>query len=168
MSETLGERLFRVATLDRDVFDDVGADAGQTGPALTIVFGVALATGLGRLPAEGLRGLLLGALETCLHFGLWLAVLQAALVALGRPDRFAPLFRALGFAAAPFGLAIFAPLPLLGPLAGVVGLLLGLGCAWRAVARAGELALPEAGVICFAALFAALWISSVILSTVVH
>lgn len=45
MSETPGDRLRRVATFDRDVFDEVGADARQTGPALTLVFGVALATG---------------------------------------------------------------------------------------------------------------------------
>ncbi|MCC6642704.1 MAG: hypothetical protein IT386_16210 [Deltaproteobacteria bacterium] len=166
MAEGLGEKILRVVTLDGDVFDDVARDERQTGSALSIVFAVALASGLGRMPGGGLRGLLLGALEICLPFCLWLAVMQGALVAMGRPDRLAPLFRALGFSLAPFSLALFQAFPLLGPLVSGTGVLLGLATSYRAVQRAGLLAPLEAGALCFTGLFAALWGSSVLLSIV--
>jgi hypothetical protein len=165
--EALDERLLRVLSFDSDVFDEVAADPRQTGPALAVVFAVAIATGLGRFPGAGLRGLLLGALETTLVWVLWLLLLHAALLGLGRGDRLAPLLRAFGFAALPFGAALFAGLPLLGGLAVLAKWVFAFGAAWRATQQVGELALPEAGVLCFSTLFGALWISSLALSVFV-
>jgi len=164
MPEALSERIFRVLTLEREVFDEVAGDERQTGPALGIVFAATLATGLGHLPSEGLRGLLLASLATCLDWVLWLGAIQAGLLAMGRADSLGPLFRAFGYAAAPFALGVLAPIPLLGDLAGLVQWALGFGAAWRATQRAGGLQLPEAGVLCFAALFVALWIRSLVLA----
>ena len=101
------------------------------GPALLILFAAALATGLGRLPFEGLRGLLLGSLGVCLCWVLWLGGIAFGLMAMGRPDPLGPLLRALGFAAAPFALGLLAqvtlrqsafslPLAVAAPLAAVL------------------------------------------------
>lgn len=167
-AETPGERIFRVLSLDGDVFDEVATDDRETGPALLVVFAVALAAGLGRLPGEGFYGLLLGTLESVLAWGLWLGAIHLAFLWLGRGDRLAPLFRALGFAAAPFGLALVEQLPWFGGVVEVAKWVFGFAAAWRATQRAGGLALPEAGVVCFSALFTALWLSSVLLSVFVR
>lgn len=160
MGEPVSERLARVLALDGEAFDEIAADERSTGTALAVVFGVAAACGVGQLFTQGVTGFLLAALEVCLRFGLWLLVAQAALVALGRPDRFAPLFRVLGFAAAPAALGLLVELPLVGGLVGLLQWALGFAVAWRAIERAAGLDLPEAAILCGASLFSAFWLAS--------
>lgn len=104
----------RALWLDDALYAEVAGDASATGQALTVVLAAALAEGLGNL--AGAEGALRGVVGGCLRWSAWLLVLHAAALALGHPGRLAPLFRAMGFAAAPFGLAALEGLPLLGPL----------------------------------------------------
>ena len=160
MGEPISQRIVRTLTLDGEAFDEIAGDGLATGQALAVVFGAAVASGLGQLFTAGPGGFLMGALEVCLRFGLWIAVAQGALVALGRPDRFAPLFRALGFATAPAALGLLVELPVLGGAIGVLQWILGFAVAWRAVERAAGLAPPEAAILCGASLFSAFWLAS--------
>lgn len=164
MPDPIVERLPRILALDGEAFDEIARDESSTGQALQVVLGAALACGLGQLFGQGISGFLLGAAEVGLRFALWVAVAQGALVALGRADRFAPLFRALGFATAPAALGLFVEVPWLGGLVGLLQWLLGFAVAWRAIERSAGLALPEAAILCGASLFSAFWISSRIMA----
>ncbi|CAG0989445.1 hypothetical protein MYXO_02312 [Myxococcaceae bacterium] len=158
------ERLVGVLTLDGEAFDSIAADDLATGDALAVVFGAAALAGIGALSSDGALGFLAAALEVCLRFGLWVALAAGALVALGRADRFAPLFRTLGFATSPAALGLFVGLPWLGGVIVALQWILGVLVAWRAVERGAGLGLPEAAAFCGASLFGAFWLATRITS----
>lgn len=108
------ERVLRVFNLEADLFGEVAADDAAVGQALVVVLGVGLAEGVGRGFAEGLSGLLGGIAESCLRWGIWSASIHLAARGLGIPSDFGALFRALGFAAAPFALGAIDGMPWLG------------------------------------------------------
>ncbi len=146
MSDAVLDRLPRVARLEPEVFQEVGRDEGATGAALVVVLAAAFLAATGR--GGGLDGILLGFAAHSLGWGLWLAAVHAGARSLGLDAGLAPQFRALGFAAAPFALGLFAGLPLLGGLVALAQWLATAAAgtvALRAVSRAE--ALPAAGVV---------------------
>lgn len=116
MRESFPARLARVFRLDDEVYADVSADAPATGPALLVVLGAALLDGLGRSGDGGLEALLLGVAIGCVRWGVWVAALHGVARGLGFRSDLASLFRALGFAAAPFALGAGELLPGIGGL----------------------------------------------------
>ena len=114
--ETESSRLFRAATCEPALFAQVAADAGATRAALYVVFGVALAAGIGHLPAEGLSGLLGGSARWLFAWVVWLLTVHFGALVLGHPSDLGRLFRCLGYASVPFALAAFEWIPLLGAL----------------------------------------------------
>jgi hypothetical protein len=114
--ETEGTRLVRAATCEPALFAEVAADAGATRAALYVVFGVALAAGIGHLPAGGLSGLLAGSARWLLAWVVWLLTVHLGALALGHPSALGRLFRSFGYASVPFALAAFEWIPLLGAL----------------------------------------------------
>jgi hypothetical protein len=114
--ETEGSRLVRAATCEPALFAEVAGDSGATRGALCVVFGVALAAGIGHLPTEGLSGLLTGGARWLLAWVVWLFTVHLGALALGRPSELGRLFRSLGYASVPFALAALEWIPLLGAL----------------------------------------------------
>jgi len=114
--ETEGSRLVRAATCEPAFFAEVAADAGATRGALHVVFGVALAAGIGHLPAGGLSGLLAGGARWLFGWVVCLLTVHLGALALGRRSDLGRLFRSLGYASAPFALAALEWMPLLGAL----------------------------------------------------
>lgn len=124
---SLPDRLQRAARLEPALYDEVAHDAAATGAALAIALAAAAleALGGGGGPARALHHLAEGAAR----FGLWVAAIHLGARALGLADALAPLFRALGFAALPFALGLFADLPLVGGLAELAKWVLGIASA---------------------------------------
>lgn len=124
------ERVRRAFSAEDRLFAEVAGDEDATGQALVVVLGAALAEGLGRW--DGASGILLGVAVVCVGWAAGLLALHAAALAFELPSRLAPLFRALGFAAAPFWLAALEFLPLLGGLLWLAKWGLGLAAAFAA------------------------------------
>jgi len=114
--ESERDRLVRSATCEPTLYAEVAGDARATRGALYVVFGVALAAGIGHLPAEGLSGLLAGGARWLVAWAVWLLTVHLGAIALGRPSELGRLFRALGYASVPFALAALEWIPLLGTL----------------------------------------------------
>jgi len=122
VGDLLRERLARVARFDATVFEEVAADETATGSALIVLLGACALDALGS--GGGLEGTLLGLAAAAFHMGLWILAIQVGARGLDLGGELAPLFRALGFAAAPLAVGLLRPLPLLGELAGVARWLL--------------------------------------------
>jgi hypothetical protein len=116
----LGDRLIRVLILDGSVFQEVARDEAATGPAVAVVLAAGVATGVGRLPDEGLAGLLSGLAEGGLLWMLWVVAIHAIARIAAPPSDPAGLHRALGFAFAPFALGALCLLPWIGGVFGVL------------------------------------------------
>jgi hypothetical protein len=114
--ETEGSRLVRAATCEPALFAEVAGDGGATRGALYVVFGVAIAAGIGHLPAEGLSGLLAGGARWLLAWVVWLLTVHLGALVLGHPSELGRLFRSLAYASVPFALAALEWMPLLGAL----------------------------------------------------
>ena len=109
-------RLLRAVTCDPAFFAEVSADAKATRGALHVLFGVALASGIGHLPAEGLSGLLAGGARWLVGWLVWLLTVHLGALALGHRSDLGRLFRALGYASVPFALGALEWFPVLGAL----------------------------------------------------
>lgn len=114
--ETWGSRLVRAATCEPAFFAEVATDAGSTRGALHVVFGVALASGIGHLPAGGLPGFFLGGVRWLCAWVVCLLTVHLGALLLGRRSDLGRLFRCLGYASVPFALGALEWLPLLGAL----------------------------------------------------
>jgi hypothetical protein len=107
----LAERLRRAARLDASLYAEVARQELATGSALALALGALVLDALGGgLGADALRALAVGAAR----FGLAVGAIHAGARLLGLGDGLGPLFRALGFAAAPLALGLLDGLPLLG------------------------------------------------------
>jgi hypothetical protein len=161
VADALFDRLARVVRLDPDVFAEVALDESESGGALAIVFGAALLEGLGR--GGGLEGILLGVAEACLRWGLWVVAIHLGAVILNLGGGLAPLFRALGFAAAPFALGLLEIVPLVGGLAWLAKWALGFAAFSTAASEILKTELPTAMMLCGVALAAALLLTAIVL-----
>lgn len=159
-ASALRDRLTRAALLDPEVYAEAGSDAAATGSALGVLFAVALAEGLGRMPCAGIAGLLGGVIDACLLWALALLAIHGAAVALGERSDLAALLRALAFAAVPFALGALDALPILGVLVVAGKWLLGIAAGVTAVARVLELDRSRAVLLCAIGLTAALLLSA--------
>lgn len=158
MWHAFGDRLRRAVLLDGAVYREVAADVHATGPAVAVVIGSALAEGLGRLPGEGLAGLLASVAEGCLAWSFWLLGVAVSMRLLENTP-FPPLFRALGFAAAPFALGALEPLPWIGSLVLLAKWALGLAAAVTALREGLGVETPGALLGCGCGLLAAVLLS---------
>jgi hypothetical protein len=123
---SLVERAIGAARLDAATYEEVEADTGALGQAMTVVVVAALANGLGSAGASGGRGvgLIGGAIAALIAWFVW--ALTAYLVGtriLPEPETKADLgelLRTTGFAAAPGVIGVLGFVPVLGRLALVV------------------------------------------------
>ena len=158
MSGSLAERLARAAQLDPALFEEVAGDEAAGGAALAVVFGAALLEGLGR--GGGPDQVLLGVAGACLRWGVWVCAIHLGASLLGLGRGLAPLFRALGFAAAPFALGLLEVVPLLGGVAWLAKWVFGFAAFAVATRRVLQSEIPTAALLCAVALAVALLASA--------
>ena len=146
--ETEGSRLVRAATCEPAFFAEIAPDSGATRGALHVVFGVALAAGIGHLPAGGLSGLLAGGARWLCAWVVWLLTVHFGALALGHRSDLGRLFRCFGYASVPFALGAFEWLPLLGALVWLAKWVLGFFAFRTATREALELDNSSAALLC--------------------
>jgi hypothetical protein len=145
-------RLLRAVKCDPAFFAEVSADAKATRGALHVLFGVALAAGIGHLPAEGLAGLPAGGARWLFGWLVWLLTVHLGALALGHQSDLGRLFRALGYASVPFALGALEWFPLLGALLWLAKWVLGFFTFTTGAREALELENAPAALLCGAGL----------------
>jgi hypothetical protein len=145
-------RVRRVLTLDASVYGEVAADTQSTGQAVLVVIAVAFAQGVGEGGGGGASRMLVGVAEGCLGWALWFVAIHIVARALGIASELGALFRAVGFAAAPFALGALRSLPVLGTLFWAAEWVLGVAVFVLAVRRVLALETYQALLVCLGGL----------------
>jgi hypothetical protein len=128
---TLIERAIGAARLDVATYEEVEADAGALGQALTVVVVASVASGIGSAAASGGEGfgLVGGALAGVIGWFVWaFTIFVVGTKLLAGPETHADmgqLLRTTGFAAAPGALGV------LGVIPGIGGLILTVASLWQ-------------------------------------
>ena len=129
------ERAIRALVLDRSAYQEVVQDATMTGPALLIALVGSILVSV--VQAGGFNlWLALG------QFGLWLLSVLVVWMAgslLGGTGDLSAVLRGMGFAASVFLLSLLNFVPVIGPLAGFLVLVLAFFAAWMGASQAHEL-----------------------------
>ena len=128
----LFQRAVRAAKLDVNLYEEVEADKGAMGQAMTVVVLSSLAAGIGSIDVAGVGGLLIGALGALLTWYIWafLTFLIGTKI-LPEPQTradYGELLRTIGFSSAP-GMIRF-----LGFIPGLRGILFFAAGVWMLVA----------------------------------
>lgn len=122
------ERLIGILKLDIDTYEEVEHDESAMSQALTVVGVVAVLGAIGTGLSSGDGGGLVGAISSLLGaligwwVGAWVTYKVGTSLFKGQADAtHQEMLRVLGFAQAPMALGVFAFIPVVGPILGVVG-----------------------------------------------
>jgi len=115
---SLVDRMIRASKLDVDLYEEVEADQGSMGQAVTVVIISSIASGIGSMGVIGLGGLIIGTVAALVGWVAWafIAYIIGAKL-LPEPQTKADvgeLLRTTGFASSPGVLRILAFIPLVG------------------------------------------------------
>ena len=121
---SLVDRMVRASKLDVNLYEEVEADKGAIGQALTVVLISSIASGVGSIGIIGIQGLVIGAFAALLGWVAWafLAFIIGTKL-LPEPETksdMGELLRTTGFASSPGVLRVFAFIPLIGVLVSIV------------------------------------------------
>ncbi len=130
---SFSERVIGAAKLDVRIYEEVEADKGALGQAMSVVVLQSIAAGIGALGREGLPGLIGGIIGGLIGWFLWAFVIYLiGTKVLPEPQTrsdMGELLRTIGFASAP-GLLL-----VLGAIPGILGALISVGIGiWMLVA----------------------------------
>ncbi len=130
---SFSERVIGAAKLDVRIYEEVEADKGALGQAMSVVVLQSIAAGIGAIGREGLPGLIGGIIGGLIGWFLWAFVIYLiGTKVLPEPQTrsdMGELLRTIGFASAP-GLLL-----VLGAIPGILGALISLGIGiWMLVA----------------------------------
>ena len=117
-AHSMVDRMIRASRLDVHIFEEVEADTSATRQALSVVFLVALATGIASMGTIGLRGLLVGVVVAVAGWAIWAWIIYFIGTKI-LPEHethadWGQLARSLGFAQSPGVLRIFGIVPVVG------------------------------------------------------
>jgi hypothetical protein len=136
---SLTERMIGAAKLDAATYEEIEADPGSMGQAMTVVALAAVAAGIGGLRG-GLGGLIVGVIYGLIGWFLWAGIVfVVGTKFLAEPQTKSDLqemLRTIGFAASPGVLNVFAIIPILGFVVSLVVLLWELAAMVVAVRQA--------------------------------
>ena len=68
---TFQDRIFRAAKLDANLYEEVEADKGAMGQAMTVVVISSLAAGIGSIAQGGFAGILIGTAAALIGWYIW-------------------------------------------------------------------------------------------------
>ncbi len=114
------DRMIRAAKLDAELYEEVEADRGAMGQAMTVVVLSAVAAGIGNIANGGLPGILVGTLSALVGWYVWAFLTYfIGTRLLPEPDTRADhgeLLRTIGFSSAPGLIRVFGIVPGLTPI----------------------------------------------------
>jgi hypothetical protein len=114
------ERMIRAAKLDISLYEEVEADTGALGQAMTVVIMSSVAAGIGTMLQGGIKGLLLGTVASLVSWYVWAYLTYfIGTKFLAEPQTSADhgeLLRTIGFSSAPGILRVLGIIPVLGAL----------------------------------------------------
>lgn len=121
---SLVDRMVRASKLDINLYEEVEADKGAMGQAITVVVLSSLASGVGTIGILGIKGLILGTISALIGWFVWayLTYLIGTKL-LPEPQTKADvgeLLRTIGFSSAPGVLRIFGLIPFFGAVVSFV------------------------------------------------
>lgn len=115
---SLTDRMMRAAKLDVSLYEEVEADKGAMGQAMTVVILSSVAAGIGTIGAVGLKGLILGTIAALAGWFIWAYLTYAiGTKLLAEPQTkadYGELLRTIGFSSSPGVLRFFGVIPMLG------------------------------------------------------
>lgn len=117
---SLVDRMIRASKLDVNLYEEVEADQGSMGQAISVVIISSIASGIGAMGVIGFSGIIVGALAALIGWVVWafLAYIIGTKL-LPEPQTKADIgevLRTTGFASSPGVLRILAFIPLIGAL----------------------------------------------------
>lgn len=115
---SLVDRMVRASKLDVNLYEEVEADKGSMGQALTVVVISSVASGIGAIGFGGIQGLIIGTIAALVGWVVWafLAFIIGTKL-LAEPQTksdIGELLRTTGFASSPGVLRVFAFIPVIG------------------------------------------------------
>lgn len=115
---SLTNRMMRAAKLDVSLYEEVEADKGAMGQAMTVVILSSIAAGIGTIGAVGFKGLILGTIAALAGWFIWAYLTYAiGTKLLAEPQTkadYGELLRTIGFSSSPGVLRFFGVIPMLG------------------------------------------------------
>ena len=119
-THSMVNRMIGASRLDVHIFEEVEADTSATRQALSVVFLVALATGIASMGTTGLRGLLVGVVVAVAGWAIWAWIIYFIGTKI-LPEHethadWGQLARSLGFAHSPGVLRVFGVVPGVGSI----------------------------------------------------
>jgi hypothetical protein len=117
-------RIIRAAKLDVHLYEEVEADTGAMGQAMTVVVLSSVAAGIGSISAGGIRGVVVGTIMALIGWYIW-AYLTYLIGTKLLPEPqtktdHGELLRTIGFSSSPGLIRVLGFIPVLGPLLMVV------------------------------------------------
>ena len=119
-AHSMVDRMIRASRLDVHIFEEVEADTSATRQALSVVFLVALATGIASMGTVGLPGVLVGVVVAVAGWAIWAWIIYFIGTKI-LPEHethadWGQLARSLGFAQSPGVLRVFGVVPGVGSI----------------------------------------------------
>ena len=128
----LQTRMIRAAQLDVSLYEEVEADKGALGQAMSVVVLSSLAAGIGTIGTGGLNGVVFGTIAALIGWYVWAFITYVVGTRLlAQPQTktdYGELLRTIGFSSSPGLIRVFGIIP---GLAGIVFLVTGI---WMLVA----------------------------------
>jgi len=123
----LQSRIIRAAKLDVNLYEEVEADKGAMGQAMSVVVLSSLAAGIGTFGTGGFRGILLGTIAALIGWYAWAFITYViGTRLLAQPQTkadYGELLRTIGFSSSPGLIRVFGIIP---GLAGIVFFISGI------------------------------------------
>ena len=118
------DRMIRAAKLDAALYEEVEADKGAMGQAMSVVILSSVAAGIGAIRITGINGLIWGTIVALLGWFIW-AFLTYYIGTRLLPEpqtksSYGELLRTIGFSSSPGVLRVLAIIPMLGTILNLV------------------------------------------------
>jgi hypothetical protein len=118
------DRMIRAAKLDAALYEEVEADKGAMGQAMSVVILSSVAAGVGTIRITGINGLILGTIIALLGWFIWaFLTYYIGTRLLPEPQTkadYGELLRTVGFSSSPGVLRVLAIIPMLGTIVNII------------------------------------------------
>ena len=118
------DRMIRAAKLDAALYEEVEADKGAMGQAMSVVILSSVAAGIGTIRITGINGLILGTIVALLGWFIWaFLTYYIGTRLLPEPQTktdYGELLRTIGFSSSPGVLRVLAIIPMLGTILNII------------------------------------------------
>ena len=121
---SITDRMIRAAKLDVNLYEEVEADKGAMGQAMSVVVLSSVAAGVGTVGMAGIMGLVLGTIVALLAWFVWaFMIYYIGTRLLPEPQTkadYGELLRTIGFSSSPGVLRVLGVIPMLGNILNII------------------------------------------------